>query len=275
MRIKFEGVDACISNEDYHAAKEYISRSAIMDFCISPYNYWSKHLNPDRPMREPTPQMEFGTAFHAFILEPALFQEIYGVIPPKVLLKDVGKELYTQFKSRTEEIENTGKKIILHEDYQRLSVMRNNIFNEEGALELIKDARIEHSFFWKDGQSELMVKARPDILHKNMIVDLKTAADASPRAFQRAMVDGGYHIQGAMIRDGVEKLEGNRIDNVINIVVETKYPYHVGIYIIDEEALNVGEKKYKQVLVDINRAIGNNEFTGFDTQTIGLPTWLT
>lgn len=268
-----EGVYTNLSNQEYHSHKESISRSALMDFDHSPYTYWAKHLNPDRPMREPTPQMEFGTAFHAFMLEPALFQEIYGVIPPKVLLKDVGKELYTQFKSRTEEIENTGKKIITHEDYKRIYSMYSCIRNNSQATELFYNARIENSFFWRDQHSGLLLKSRPDILHENMYVDLKTTSDASPRAYQSEMVKYGYHIQGAMVKDSSWILESKDIKKVINIVVETKYPFNIGIYIIDEFALEEGHMKYKQLLLDLKNSLEKNEFKGYGIQKIGLPKW--
>jgi hypothetical protein len=56
------GVYPSTTNEEYHAVKSYISRSALMDFDKSPYSYWAKHLNPDRPKKDATPQMVLGSA---------------------------------------------------------------------------------------------------------------------------------------------------------------------------------------------------------------------
>ena len=71
------GVYRNLSNEEYHNHKESISRSALMDFQKSPYTYWAKHLNPYRPKKVTTPQMDLGTAFHTLILEPERFNEEY------------------------------------------------------------------------------------------------------------------------------------------------------------------------------------------------------
>jgi hypothetical protein len=262
-----------LSNEEYHANKDYISRSSIMDFDKNPYTYWAKHINPDRPIRDSTPQMILGSAFHTMMLEPHLFDEQYAIYPEKVLLKDVGKPAYEMFKHECAHIESSNKIILTSDEFMNLCKMRGKIYNSAEAMQLIRDARIENSFFWRDEHSGLNLKCRPDVLHDNMIIDLKTTSHASPRAFQREMVDYGYHVQFAMICDGVEIVEGRRINNCINIVVETKYPYNMAIYIIDEFALEEGQIKYKQICLDLKNAIEENKWQDYGIQTISLPKW--
>lgn len=272
---KLELVYGCtdLSNEDYHADKSYISRSAILDFMKSPYTYWAKHLNPDRPKKEPTDAMILGSAFHTLILEPNLFDETYLVKPEAVYLKVVGRKQFDDYKKLLEKYENSNKILLTAETGRTLAFMQNKLLFSPEAVELIKNARIENSFFWQDKDSGLLLKCRPDALHDNIIVDLKTCNDASPRAFQNSMMAGGYHIQGAMIRDGVEAIEGRRINNVINICVETKYPYNMGIYIIDEFALEEGERKYKQICMELKELRETNVYQDYGVQTISLPKW--
>ena len=59
-----------------------------------------------------------------------------------------------------------------------------------------------------------------------------------------------------MIRDGVDACEGRRINNVINICTETKYPHNMAIYIIDELAIDEGQVKYKSILLDLRTLSG-------------------
>lgn len=281
-----------MENETYHAIKTHISRSSIMDYDKSPYTYWAKHLNPDRPKKDSTAAMQLGSAFHTMILEPDLFEHYYAVEPtieplPKVgLLRDLGKEAYTLQKQIREkqaalnqeilgefELTSVGKIILTAAEYENLCAMSAKIHKNEQAMQLVEGARIEHSFFWQDAHSGLLLKARPDILHENMIVDLKTTSDASPRAFQNEMVKYGYHVQFAMIRDAVEAIEGRRISNFINIVIETKYPYNMAIYVIDEFAVDEGQVKYKNICLDMKRSLEENTFNDYGIQTIGLPKW--
>lgn len=263
-----------LSNKEYHDDKDFISRSSLMDYTQSPYNYWSKHLNPDRPNQEKnTPAINLGKAFHTLVLEPHLFDECFAVMPPRVLLKDVGRETYEAFKRKSEEIIVSNKVILSDDDFLLLSNMRLRFETNTQAMQLIENARIENSFFWQDKISEILVKARPDILHENMIIDLKTCSDASIRSYQMEMVKYGYHVQGAMIRDGVEAIEGRRINNVINICIENKYPHNMAIYIIDELAIDEGEIKYKDILLDLKNSIKDNHYPDYGIQTIGLPKW--
>ena len=269
------GVIPDLSNEDYHGKKSHLSRSALMDFDKSPYTYWAKHLNPDRPIRDATPQMELGTAFHTLMLEPHLFADNYAIKPPKVFLKDVGREVYDEFKRAELELESTNKIVISQEDYLNLLAMEKKLRSSEQAMQLIDGARIEHSLFWQDDHSGLFLKSRPDIWHDNMIVDLKTTSDASPRAFQYEMVKYGYHVQFAMIRDGIEKIEKHRVSNFIDLVIESKYPHNMAIYIIDEFAIDEGHVKYKQICLDLKNSMNENNFKDYGIQTISLPKWAT
>ena len=118
-----------------------------------------------------------------------------------------------------------------------------------------------------------MIKVRPDILHSNMIIDLKTCQSAVTRRYLFSMLEHGYHIQGAMIREGLNKLRGFDIPNVINICIEKTYPYSIGIKIISEKALEAGKAEFKALLVALKHAIRYNEFSDLDIETIELPEW--
>jgi exodeoxyribonuclease VIII len=190
-----------------------------------------------------------------------------------MLWKDVGRKMYDEYKNRLDEIETSGKKVLSPTDSSTIFSMYLALMDNPKTKALINGAVYEQSYFWEDPHSGFLVKARPDILHENMIVDLKTCADASPRGFQNAMVAGGYHIQGAMIRDARRALEGIDCPNVINIAIEKKYPFSIGIYLIDEAALDEGAMQYKQALLDMRECHEKNEYPDYGVHTIGLPAW--
>jgi hypothetical protein len=267
------GIYYDLSSEAYHNEKTSISRTSLMEFKRNKRKYWAKHLDPNRPPAETKPSWTFGTAFHTLILEPHLFETNYFVLPRKVLLKDVGRELYDEYKAKEKEGEITDKIVLSLEDYERLCAMRDSLYGNERAKSLVEGAIYESSYFWQDEHSGLMIKSRPDILHPNIYVDLKTIDDASPQNYQREMAKYGYHTQAAMVRDGVYTLTGEKLSACLNICVETKYPHCIGIYIIDPAAIEAGHCEYKQLLLDLKHAIGNNEFSDYEIQTIGLPAW--
>ena len=267
------GIYTTMTSEDYHADKDSISRSALMDFKKSPRTYWANYLNPDRPTKEAKAAWTFGSAFHTLILEPHLFEMIYFVLPERVYEKDVGREEYDRYKTIKEEAKTLNKTVLSLADYKRLCEMRTSLFANERARHIIEYGIYESSYIWEDEHSGLIVKSRPDILSAGMYIDLKTIDDASPNSFQKSMAQYGYHIQAAMVKDGVLNLTGEKLQSCINICVETKYPYSVGIYIIDEAAIEYGHWEYKQLLLDLKSAIVYNEFNDYEPQTISLPKW--
>jgi len=178
------------------------------------------------------------------------------------------------YKSQCELLNNTNKTILTAEEMKTLNAMKDNLFINEKAKELLTGGIIEQSYFWKDLDSGLILKSRPDLMHSEMYIDLKTCSDASPRAYQREMIDYGYHIQGAMVRDAIRVLENREMNNVINICVETKYPFTVAIYIIDQIALNHAENHIKNLAFELKKCLEKNEWQAYDIQTIGLPTWI-
>lgn len=265
------GIYPYLSNEEYHSDTA-ISRSAIMDFIDTPYKYWGNYINPNRPQKEYTDAMRIGSAFHTLILEPKKFADEYAIEPERVYLKYNGKEAYEAYKQQLAELQNTNKTILSLDEYRCLKAMQSSLLEHE-AWGLIEGAVYEQSYFWEDEHTGIMCKARPDILHEHMIVDLKTCVDASSRAFQRTMVEGGYHIQGAMIREAIKQNTGVIIPAVINIAVEKCYPFTIGIKIIGQDALEIGHLKFKQALLDIKACHEKKQWSSYESEIVELPAW--
>lgn len=267
------GIYKDMSNEDYHAEIDTYSRSALMMYNECPKLFWAHYVNPLRPEKKQTEAMIFGSAYHTLILEPDTFHHRYAIKPVSVLKKDVGEPLYRAYKNACEALDMTHKIILSDKDWYTLQAMQAVLKADEEANALIAGAIYEQSYFWQDA-SGLTLKARPDALHKNMIVDLKTISSADSKTYQRAMYTSGYHVQGAIIRDAVRACEGRTINNVLNLCQEKDYPYLIGIKLISENALNAGEKFYKEICVDLNRAITYNDYPTYAIDTVDLPTWI-
>lgn len=263
-----------LDSHEYHEDKGSYSRSTIMEFAKSPYHYWAKYLNPLAPSPKRKKEWDFGTAFHTMILEPHKFNDLFAPKPPKVLLKDVGRTAYEEYKKHVEDLETTNRIIISDDDYLDLCGMKESLLNHKQANELITDCLIEQSYFWIDEETELRVKARPDLIDDYSYIDLKTVSDASERAYQNEMIKYGYHVQSAMVRDAIRTIYGKTIKTFFNICVEKSYPYCVVIYMIDEAAVDYGEQFYKQKLKEISCCIATGVYNSYDSKIIGLPKWM-
>jgi hypothetical protein len=71
-----------LTNADYHADPA-ISASHLKAVMQSPYHYWSRYLNPQRPTMEPTAAMRLGSLAHCAVLEPDELHNRYAIAPDR------------------------------------------------------------------------------------------------------------------------------------------------------------------------------------------------
>lgn len=258
-----------ISNQEYHDSAG-ISRSSIKEFAKTPRHYWNKYLNPRYIKQQQSNEMIFGSAFHCYVLEYEKFCSEYFVAENFDKRTKAGKEGYLNMIAISK-----GKILIERDEMDLITSMEKSIMSDPQAKELIKDAQYEASIYWVDPETQLLCKCRPDILHDNFIVDLKTTKDASPRSFQRDFYNYGYPLQLAMMHEGVKHVLGRNITNFIDLAVEKSDPYLSAIYPIDESALQFGIEQFHFYLRKMKECFDKNEWPGYKVQTISLPSYAT
>ena len=254
-----------ISNEEYHAPIG-ISRSGIMTFLKSPLHYWDKYINPNPPSSESTPEKEFGSATHTYLLEPHEFKNRYLIIDKVNRTTKEGKDYWAGCQNI-----KGNRSIIYKDDYQKILEIYNSVRENSIAFQLIDGAEYEKSIYWIDEETSLLCKARPDILHDNMVSDIKTALSADLYSFQFAIRDYGYHIQCAMMQDAIKYTLNKIIEDFIFIVIEKKRPFATAIYHLSQEAIQEGRKIYKQALLDIKECHEKNEWRSYPIQEVSIP----
>jgi exodeoxyribonuclease VIII len=109
------------------------------------------------------------------------------------------------------------------------------------------------------------MKCRPDAIigPLNLIIDLKTTDDASPKAFGRSAMKYRYDVQAAFYIDLYEAHYNCKCEGFIFIAVEKTPPFGVGVYVIEDEDIERGRVKYKPDLERWREAKANNKWTGY------------
>ena len=283
--MKFENGIHAITNEQYHSS-EGISRSDLMRFKKSPMHF--KH----KQTLEETEALIIGELVHTLVLEPQLFDIKFIIkpsldkLPTELRLKDVGKEEFeknklerklTQEKNKTLMDEflllSSDKKIIEHAHYVKAKCYADAVNNHEFKQYLQQGYRVENSIFFRHELTGLQCKVRPDAWLGDIVIDLKTAADGSYKSFQSSAINNGYFLQAGMIKRALESLN-KPLKNFIFVVVEKKEPYAIGIYKLDDEALEYGANEFDTLMVELNKYIQKNEFPDYGIQTLSIPAWL-
>lgn len=265
------GIYPDISNEDYHRGPG-VSKSGL-DLIVerSPLHYWDMVLNPDRPKIEPTPQMVMGSAMHKYVLEPLSFDDEFIVAPEGIdrRTKD-GKARWAEFQ-----LQAAGKSILEPEQLERVRGMANAVLNHPLARRILENGKAEQSVYWKDPETGVLCKSRPDWQTDGLMADLKSTGDASIAEFQRSIHNFGYHRQAPFYLDGWAEVTGDRHTNFVFIAVESLRPYAVAVYAIDDASIAHGRKELRKALDTYARCLVTNTWPGFgeNVTAISLPPW--
>lgn len=258
-----------LSNKDYHSDISSISKSGLLHFINGcPKNYYDLYLKDGRKTDDNNENLILGNLVHAMVLEHKEVQNRYILVPNFDKRTKKGKEEYAEFLKNGD-----GRQFVPLDTFElALKIGRSVIENNE-IMDLIKGSEIEYSIFWKDDETDVMCKCRPDVLGEDYILDLKTTRNCSVEEFSRSIYDYGYHIQAAMMQEGVFKSTGRIIKNFIFACVEKKSPYNTCIYILGDESIEYGKKQYKKALAKYKNCLETNIWASFENKIIDLPAW--
>ena len=250
----------------YHSG-EAISHSGIVQLLKSPEHY----LQYKTGSVEPTPAMEFGSAFHSFILEPEAFSKGYVLAPKFDRRTKEGKETAAKW-----DVENAGKIPLTAEQMDTLAAMRVSVFNHAGAARMLNDGEAETSLFWTDDYTGLPCRIRPDWMCKYGMADIKSCCGASKDVFSKAIANLGYDVQAAFYTDGMKAVTGRSVSFHF-IAVEKNAPFSTACYIASQEMIEVGRAKYRGALELLKWCQENKQFPGYqpngEIEMIDLPRW--
>jgi len=262
-----QGIYENISNQEYHGSIG-VSRSAISELKKSPLHYWDSYINSEKPEKKETQAMNIGSAVHCLILEPEKFNDNFAIIPDYNPYTNEGKKFKRDFYDLNKE-----KIILKNDEYEKSEIMSESVKRHKKAKKFLEgNYKVEQSIFWKDEETDILCKARPDLWHLdlNLICDLKTSADPIPKSFSKTIKENCYHIQAAMQIDAILKTTGHKIDQFCFIVIPNSRPFVPYIYVIGEEVISLGRKEYKDALKILKKCQEENNWEIDRESVIGL-----
>jgi hypothetical protein len=252
---------------DAYRAIDAISSHGLMLVEQSPAHFRQSQLAP----RESSPAQALGTLVHLLTLEPEREAHEVAVAPELDRRTKAGKEAYDAFH-----VESQGKLIVTADDLARARAIREAVMAQPFARALLADGQAETTLLWRDQETGVDCKARPDWLcaGHQVVLDVKTARDASADAFARAAGSYAYHLQAALYLDALGQCGlGER--TFVFLVVETEPPYAVALYQLDEAALHAGRIRYRRALAHYAECLASGLWPGYPTeiQPLSLPKW--
>lgn len=276
------------SNEEYHSKKEFISCSGLKQIKKSPLHFKEEE-------KKETEAMTFGSAYHAFILEPELFEKEYYIFDDSAIcsvLIGEGAKLPRATKNYKDwyecEMRIAGdKKTIDKYTYEILQAMSNRLMRHKYVKSLLSHGEAEMSVYCTieimTGQ-RIKVKIRPDYFknEKRIVTDLKTTAGASINDFPRHAAEFDYHLQAALYSDIMNAIEGKEMGwDFFFVAQEKTKPFAFNIFESSPQFLAQGRYEYEQLLMLYAWCLENDKWPGYQCFTenkfgvneLNLPAW--
>ena len=231
-----------IPNEDYHAGVG-ISSSYIRRFGQS-------QLHAIEHKQESSPNLKFGTAAHALIVEG---QEAFD----KEVRVLTGSPYTKAYKQEKAEYEEQGFIVLKEDDVNLIQSMKDSMVYEGNAYLNAKGKVAEASIYWYE--EDVLCKCRPDMLcpplkepnsdNKIVIIDYKTTISCEPFSFNKSVKKYGYDMQAAWYRRGL-LMAGYDVEDFVFIAQEKVHPYASKVFRITKEQMDFGWTMMESYLSD-------------------------
>lgn len=255
---------------DYHADKEHVSRSMLMDMRKSPLHCYANHFDPARPVKEEKNEAyTLGSMFHCAVLEPHLFDKQYKVAPKVDRRTTVGKAAWQEFCDSL----SAGQEAVSQEFYDTASNMAYSVMSHPLARKIFEHGQAEISAYAE--VNGVACRVRPDWRFAFSLADLKSTVDASPEAFAKTVVRYSYDFQEAYYRDVYAAASETQVDEFFFIVCEKTYPFAPAVYTLLPEDVQFARQEYVYQLERFAFCRANNQWPGYgdSAHVLQLPQW--
>jgi len=262
------------SNETYHSKKEYIGASGLKMIKKSPLHFKEQE-------HKTTDAMEFGSAYHTFVLEPELFEKEYYIFSDaeicSILIGEGAKSpratnKYKEWFER-EMIKAGDRQTVDQNTFEQLTEMKIRLTRHRYINSLLTKGEAEMSIYCEitiiTGQ-KIKVKIRPDYKkdEKRIISDLKTCQSAAVNDFPRHAADMDYHIQAALYHDIMSEIEGKEMGwDFFFIAQEKVRPYAYNLFQSSPQFLAQGRYEWEQLIMLYAFCLENDTWPGYQCFT--------
>lgn len=224
----------------------------------TPRHYWEESaLNPKRKPHEDTDALRFGRALHDALLLSERWQKpgFYHILPEGFDRRQTKAQAIQIGEASDAEAE--GKTLVKADDAILINAMVAEVRKNRVANLLLSNGEPEVTLAAPDPKLGAWRRCRPDWLphKKRVLMDVKTAADASFEGFSRSIKEYRYDLAAAMQLDIVAELYGADPEReFVHLCIEKPTKYRHGQYIpvalwrLPQEDVTRGHYLYRRAM---------------------------
>jgi len=244
----------------YHSRPE-LSSTGARRILESPakFKYWEGRESN-------SPAFDLGKAVHARVLGVGAQAAAY----PDDVLAANGAASTKAAKEWADSARADGLIPMKAADMRPIEDMAEAVLAHPEARTILEDAPAREVSLFADVDG-VPSRARFDIYGPTSGADLKTAADASPDGFNRAVNAHSLHVQEAWYRDVRRAETGAELDSFTFLVVEKTAPYLVAVYDLDVVWRDIGRERAAEARQRWLRSTQTGVWPGYESQTLSCP----
>lgn len=269
--ITKSGVWRNISLDDYHGKRDLLDGPSISKSALkwlvpamggSPKAFWGRwQFNPDHIEQDTSKALDFGKAAHCLLLGDEVFEERFALRPKKA---PDGREWHHANASCVKWVaDQKGKTIITLDQYERIRRIHADARDYPIVKMGLLNGKIERSMLWKDPETGIWLRARPDALPNadGVYADLKTAGKFDEDFLERQIFEAGYFLQAAITRMVCRGLGMPFETFVLLYVLNDDVPDTAHVE-IDQFDIDRGERVVRWCLKTIRHCLDTGEWPG-------------
>ncbi|MDQ3096794.1 MAG: PD-(D/E)XK nuclease-like domain-containing protein [Chloroflexota bacterium] len=244
--------------------------STLLAMGKSPAHY---RFVADGGQKRDTAALRLGRLAHCAILEPERFAA-------EVAVWTGGRragQAYTTWAA-----ENEGRLQLKEDEHEQLMAMSSAVAAHPAAGRILSSVTpglvlVEHTIQWTH-KIGIACRSRLDWIdpEAGVVVDLKTAREATEFEFGRAAAQHQYHTRAAFYCDAYQAKFGSAPEYYL-VAVEKEQPYAVAVYRVGEDALDVGRRSYEKLIGQLKGCLEADSWPGIANDEIAelqLPAWV-
>lgn len=236
-----------------------LNETARAYFHDSPYN--PNRAEEDTESAE-SAGFRIGRGAHTLAFEPHLFASHYVIRPSRFTSwqTDASKDWRTE-QQREGLTVFTPKE--LAQVHGIVASLKEHPLIQQGLL----DGYCERSLFWKDEETGVWLKIRPDAipeLDATICANLKCLTQITPRQIWRQTFDHGYHVGAALVTMGIEAVLGMKVSEYALVFVGQRPPHDILIAPLDPTSIEWGRRLVRKGIRIFARCLEQNYWPSYD-----------
>jgi hypothetical protein len=268
--VAFPGIYSGIPIDRYHSAEcciePSISSSGLRTiFNKSPKHYWYNSVyNPKRSTKETGTEAKIlGQATHHLLLGEQKFLSKFAIRPDTI-----GNEPWQGNRKACKmwlaAKAEAGLTVVTPDMIERITGMAQSLREEPLVQNGILNGLIEHSIIWKDKETGIWLKSRPDALPNDSadFSDLKTTTSVMWEDLRRSIREFGYFQQAAMVAEGCQQVLGIAMNSFSLVFVESREPYATQIVAIKDGDIQRGIQANRYALRKFADCLSSGKWPG-------------